>query len=97
MRQYGGNEYIIMQLLNQNGIEAELIYRQRDHFQNIVRENIDAGKPVILGLNRGEGGHFVVAYGISGENYLIMDPEAGQSTIAIASDEIASAVYIINA
>lgn len=97
MDSVGGNEYIIMNLLGTENIETELIYRESSRdFNDIVKREIAAGRPVILGLDRGAGGHFVVAYSMDGDELLIMDPNpsANHTHNTMGFDEVASAVIV---
>lgn len=95
----GGNEYIIMNLLGDKNIQTDLIYRQTNaNFDQMLKDEIAAGRPVILGLNQGNGGHFVVAYAVNGADLLIRDPNpnAAYARDKISFNQAASAIIVTN-
>lgn len=94
----GGSETTIIELLNKRGINTQMLFRGNlaQQFDGAVRGALGAGKPVILGLNRGAGGHFVVAVDISGDDYIVFDPLANApgTTLSINDVNIGTAIII---
>lgn len=96
MEEYGGNDDYIKMLLEKKEISVSLKYfngEQKDDFHELIKNEIDNSKPVVLGLNWGEtGGHYVVVYGISENDYLVLDPLNKVKKINISSAEIGVAI-----
>lgn len=94
----GGSETTINELLNRRGINARIIFRgnSAQQFDGAVRGALGADRPVILGLNQGAGGHFVVAVDIRGDNYVVFDPLANipGTTLSINDVNIGTAIII---
>lgn len=100
MDEYGGNGAYIQMILDKKEISVSLKYfngEQKEAFHELIKNEIDNNRPVVLGLNWGEtGGHYVVVYGIEGEDYLILDPlDSKNSRIKISSKEIAEAILTV--
>lgn len=100
MKEYGGNSSYIQMVLEKKGIEVfphYFIEGKKEKLHGLIKKEIASGRPVILGLNKGkDGGHYVVVYGIQGEDYLILDPLGSKnSRIKISSKEIAEAILTV--
>lgn len=102
MEECGGNECVILQLLEEKKVKGQLHYNSTGtDLTKVIEDAVREKKPVILGLDMGkDGGHFVVAYAVEGNDCLIMDPLGAEEDkpwskrMSLSSGNIATAIVV---